>query len=71
MAASPSICRTSSNGRIGVARSSARPGLGLYISRQVVELHGGQIQAASPPEVGARLTIVLPTRPPQAEALAG
>ena len=55
----------------GEVQRTAGLGLGLYISRQVVELHGGQIEAASPPEGGARLTIVLPTRPPQPEALAG
>jgi signal transduction histidine kinase len=37
--------------------------LGLFISPQVVELHGGRIEAASPPGGGACLTITLPTRP--------
>ena len=48
----------------GEAQRTAGLGLGLYISRQVVELHGGQIEAASPPEGGARLTITLPTEYP-------
>ena len=48
----------------GESQRAAGLGLGLYISRQVVELHGGQIEAASPPEGGARLTITLPTRAP-------
>jgi signal transduction histidine kinase len=48
----------------GEVNRTAGLGLGLYISRQVVELHGGRIDAASPPEGGACLTITLPTRPP-------
>jgi signal transduction histidine kinase len=48
----------------GEVHRTAGLGLGLFISRQVVELHGGQIEAVSPPEGGARLTITLPTRPP-------
>lgn len=55
----------------GEVQRTAGLGLGLYISRQVVELHGGRIEAASPPGGGTRLTITLPTRPPRQEALAG
>ena len=55
----------------GEVQRTAGLGLGLYISRQVVELHGGRIEAESPPEGGARLTITLPTKPPHREALAG
>lgn len=47
----------------GEVHRTAGLGLGLYISRQVVELHGGRIEAASPPEGGARLTIIVPTHP--------
>lgn len=36
-------------------------GLGLYISRQIVELHGGTITAEFPDDGGARFVIVLPT----------
>ena len=36
-------------------------GLGLYISRQIVELHGGRIEVESPPDGGTRFTIALPT----------
>jgi signal transduction histidine kinase len=43
-------------------------GLGLFISRQIVELHGGQIRAEFPPAGGARFVILLPlsadTTPP-------
>ena len=36
-------------------------GLGLYISRQIVEAHGGRIAAASPPDGGTRMLVDLPT----------
>jgi PAS domain S-box-containing protein len=35
-------------------------GLGLYISRQIVEQHGGTIYAESPPDGGTRFVISLP-----------
>ena len=35
-------------------------GLGLFISRHLVELHGGSISADSPPDGGARFTVLLP-----------
>ena len=40
-------------------------GLGLYISRRIVEDHGGSIRCESQPRVGATFTIELPcARPP-------
>ena len=36
-------------------------GLGLYISRQIVELHGGRLEAEFPPEEGTRFVVSLPT----------
>jgi signal transduction histidine kinase len=35
-------------------------GLGLYISRQIVDLHGGSIRAEFPPEGGTRMSVVVP-----------
>jgi signal transduction histidine kinase len=35
-------------------------GLGLYISRQIIELHGGQLEAEFPPEGGTCFVISLP-----------
>lgn len=41
-------------------------GLGLYISRQIVDLHGGQIVADFPDDGGTIFTLTLPVRPPTA-----
>ena len=37
-------------------------GLGLYVSRQIVELHGGQIEAEFPDDGGTRMVVWLPER---------
>ena len=39
---------------------SAGLGLGLYVSRQIVELHGGTIDVESPPDGGSRFVVTLP-----------
>ncbi len=36
-------------------------GLGLFVSQQIVELHGGQIRVEFPPHGGTRVVISLPT----------
>jgi signal transduction histidine kinase len=43
-------------------------GLGLPITRQIVEQHGGTIAIESPPEGGATVTIWLPRQAQQAAA---
>lgn len=35
-------------------------GLGLYVSRQIVELHGGRIEAEFPDDGGTRMVVSLP-----------
>jgi PAS domain S-box-containing protein len=40
--------------------SAAGMGLGLYISREIVELHGGSIRAEFPEDGGARFVIAFP-----------
>jgi signal transduction histidine kinase len=40
-------------------------GLGLSIVRQIVELHGGRVEAALPEEGGLQVTIILPVAGPQ------
>ncbi|MCK6550182.1 HAMP domain-containing histidine kinase [Myxococcota bacterium] len=44
-------------------RRSDGLGLGLYITRQIVEAHGGTIDVTSAHESGTRFTIVLPRHP--------
>jgi signal transduction histidine kinase len=41
-------------------------GLGLYITRHFVELHGGSVRLESPPDGGTRFVVLLPARPPSA-----
>lgn len=43
-----------------------RLGLGLYISRCIVEAHGGRIWAESQSGTGARVVLTLPAQPPAA-----
>jgi signal transduction histidine kinase len=51
------------------AHAQSRPsglGLGLYISRQIIELHGGRITAQFPTDGGTRLVVELPLHPASA-----
>jgi signal transduction histidine kinase len=41
-------------------RGIAGPGLGLYISREIVTLHGGQIDVECPADGGTRFVVTLP-----------
>ena len=43
-------------------------GLGLYISRQIVELHGGKLRAEFPAEGGTRFVVTVPSGMPAAAA---
>jgi signal transduction histidine kinase len=45
--------------RSGAADHTAGMGLGLFISRQIVELHGGTIRAEFPPAGGTRVVVEL------------
>ena len=47
----------------GPLTSMAGMRLGLYISRQIVELHGGTIEAIFPDDGGAQFQVTLPRRP--------
>ncbi len=46
-------------------------GLGLYVSRQIAELHGGAIAAEFPPDGGTRLVMTLPRGGPAGDTLGG
>lgn len=56
----------------GRATAAGGAGLGLAITRWIVELHGGSIRVDRPGEPGARLTVELPvdTTPPTSDATA-
>jgi PAS domain S-box-containing protein len=54
--------------QVQTSNATSGMGLGLYISRQFVELHGGRIAATAPPDGGTRMIVTLPTRAPAAAA---
>ena len=47
----------------GGSRDVGGMGLGLYISRQIVEAHGGTIAVETPPDGGTRFVVTLPAAP--------
>ena len=53
-----------------VTTKDAGLGMGLAISRRIVETHGGSIQLAEGRLRGARFEVVLPLRPPEMREVA-
>jgi signal transduction histidine kinase len=49
--------------RASSARHYGGLGLGLFIVRQIVEMHGGTVAVTSEPNVGSTFTVMLPIRP--------
>jgi signal transduction histidine kinase len=54
-----------------VLQHSSGMGLGLYISHQIVELHGGRIEVEAPPDGGTRVIVRLPVNPDDPSFRAG
>lgn len=46
-------------------------GLGLFITRRIVEAHGGTVRVEATPAGGATLVIALPKQPPAGEVISG
>jgi signal transduction histidine kinase len=47
------------------SRGPDSAGLGLYIARGIVDLHGGEIRVVTEEGVGTEFAVVLPARPPE------
>lgn len=57
--------------QVHVASHLSGMGLGLYVSREIVNLHGGQIRVEDSPGGGTRFVVTLPTEPWEAAAVEG
>ena len=57
--------------RANTAAAPSGLGLGVYISREIVQLHGGRIWFESVPERGTSFYVMLPTRLDDAPEIAG
>jgi signal transduction histidine kinase len=55
-------------GRAAAGGVAAGLGLGLYISRQIVEAHGGSLLLESEPGAGSTFTVDLPRAVPEPAA---
>jgi signal transduction histidine kinase len=56
----PKLFEPFHQGNAGLSRKYGGSGLGLSISRNLVELHGGRIAIASTPKMGTTVTVRLP-----------
>jgi signal transduction histidine kinase len=47
----------------GLQRARGGAGIGLFLAREIVQIHSGRLDVASVPGGGARFVVHLPTRP--------